>query len=150
MILGNPCPKVFGAPFAVEIDLHIPLFPLLAVAHDARPRASARDGERPLVIGRGVRFKTKDLDPRPRRLVHDDPRPDDLRVVEDQQFARGQHVADVGEMPFGNFAAPVDEQLRSAALGEGEFGDPLVREVVIEAVDIDMSFHILPEIMRQN
>ena len=52
-------------------------------------------------------------------------------------------------MSAKRFAAP-DEQLRGAALGEREFGDPLVRKVVIEAADVDMSFHILPEIMRQS
>ena len=45
---------------------------------------------------------------------------------------------------------PPHEQLRGAALREREFGDPLVGKVVIEAVDVDMSFHILPEIMRQS
>ena len=146
VVLDDPRPEMF----AVEINFHIPLLPLLAVAHDARPRAAARDGERPFVVGRVVRLEAEDLDTRSRRLVHDDPRPDDLRVVEDQQFARGQHVADVGEMPFGNPAAAPDEQFRGAALGEGEFGDPLLRKVVVVAVYVDMSFHILPEIMRQS
>ena len=150
MVLDDPCTKVLGAAPAFEIDLHIPLFPLLAVAHDARPCAAARDGERPLVVGRVVRLETEDLDARPGELVHDDPRPDHLRVVENQQLPGRQHVADVGETLFRDFSAAPDEQLRGAALGEREFGDPLVRKVVIEAADVDMSFHILPEIMRQS
>ena len=82
--------------------------------------------------------------------MHDDPRPDHLRVVENQQLPGRQHVADVGETLFRDFSAAPDEQLRGAALGKREFGDPLVRKVVIEAADVDMSFHILPEIMRQS
>ena len=150
VVLDDPCTKVLGAAPAFEIDLHVPLFPLLAVAHDARPCAAARDGERPLVVGRVVRLETEDLDARPGGLVHDDPRPDHLRVVENQQLPGRQHVADVGETLFRDFSAAPDKQLRGAALGEREFGDPLVRKVVIEAADVDMSFHILPEIMRQS
>ena len=149
VVLDEPRAERFGA-FAVEIDLDVPFLPLLAVAHDARPCALPRDSERPLIIGRVVRFEAEHLDTRPGGFVHDDPGPDHLRVIENQQFTRRQHVADVGELLFPDFTAPPDEQLRGAALRKREFGDPLVGKVVIEAVDVDMSFHILPEIMRQS
>ena len=140
-VLCNPCPQVLRTAFMLEIDLHIALLPFLEVAHDARPLAGSRDGERPLVVGRVVGLEAENLDPRPRRLVHDDPRPDHLRVVEYQQLAGGQHVAHVGEMRLRDLPATVHEQLRRAPLRKREFGDPPVGQVVVESVYVDMSFN---------
>ena len=72
--------------------------------------------------------------------MHDDPRANHLRIVEHQQLAFGQHVADVGEMRFADLPAAVNQQFRGAALGQRELGDPPVGQVVIEFVYIYMPF----------
>ena len=72
--------------------------------------------------------------------MHDDPRANHLRIVEHQQLAFGQHVADVGEMRFADLPAAVNQQFRGAALGQRELGDPPVGQVVIEFVYVYMPF----------
>ena len=139
-VLDEPRPQMLRAAFVLEVDLHIPLFPFLEVAHDARPFTPPDDGERPFVIGRIVRFETEHLDAGARRLVHDDPCANHLRIVEHQQLAFGQHVADVGEMRFADLPAAVNQQFRGAALGQRELGDPPVGQVVIEFVYVYMPF----------
>ena len=75
--------------------------------------------------------------------MHDDAGADDLRIVEDQQLPGGEHLADFGEAALRNLAAAVDQQLRGAPLLKRELGDALLGQVVVVAVDIDMSFHSL-------
>ena len=136
-----PGAQVLGAALVVEVDFDVPLLPLLEVAHDARPLAGALDGKGALVIGRLAGLQAEDLDASSRGFVHDDAGADDLRVVEDQQLPGGELLADVGEMALGNLAVTVDQQLRGAALGKRELGDALLGQVVVVAVDVDMSFH---------
>ena len=134
-----PGPQMPRASGMFERDLHGAFLPFLEVAHDARPHRGALHGEGPLVVGRIARLEAEDLDARTRRFVHDDPRPDHLRVVEHQQLPRRQHVAQVGEAPFGDRASAVDQQLRCAPLRERELRDPPVGQVVVVVVYVDMS-----------
>ena len=135
-----------GAQFAraavtVEVDLDESRFPLFQIAHYAAPLALAAHGESPLVIGGEVRLQTEHLDTRPRRLVQDDARADNLGVVEHQQRLRRQLASQIAETPLGDRAVAVDEQFRVAALREREFSDTLVGQRIIEIVDINMTFH---------
>ena len=138
-----PGTQLFGAAVVLEVDFDGPLLPLLEVAHDARPLAGALDGKGAFVIGRLAGLEAEDLDPGARGLVHDDAGADDLRIVEDQQLPGGEHLADIGEAALRNLAAAVDQQLRGAPLLKRELGDALLGQVVVVAVDIDMSFHSL-------
>ena len=137
----TPGQHPFRATFIFEIDHQRAVFPFFEVAHDAAPAARTFHGERPLVIRRIVRFEAEYLDPGPRRFVHDDPRPDHLGIVEHQQGPRRQYIADVAEAALRDFSPFVNKQLRCRTLLERILGDPLVGQVVVETVYVDMSFH---------
>jgi hypothetical protein len=137
----TPGQHPFRATFIFEIDHQRAFFPFFEVTHDAAPAARTFHGERPLVIRRIVRFEAEYLDPSTRRFVHDNPRPNHLGIVEHQQGPLRQYVADVAEAALRDFPPFVNKQLRCRSLLERILGDPLVGQVVVETVYVDMSFH---------
>ena len=136
-----PRPQALLASGVRKADFDAALLPFPEVAHDAAPLARAPHGEGTLVVGRGVRFEAEDLDAGARGLVHDDAGADYLRVVEHQQLAGGQHVAQVAEAALRDAAVAPHQQLRIAALRQGEFRDPLRGKRVVVVFDVDVSFH---------
>ena len=131
-----------AAAIVVEEDLYLALLPLLQVAHDAAPRAGAACGKGPFVVRRIVRLEAEDLDARPRRLVHHDACPYDLRVVEyDERIVR-QLFAYMAEAALRDVPVAVYEQFRVTAVVEREFGYSLVGKRVVEPVYVDVAFHV--------
>ena len=140
--LNNLGAQLARCTLVVEVDTHKTLFPLLEVAHDAAPLTLALHGEGVLVVGRSVGLKAEYLNAGTRRLVHNDTRANNLRVVEDEQRALRQLLGQRVKMALAYLAIAVYEQLRVAAILQRKLRNALVGQGIIKIVYIYVTFHI--------
>ena len=114
------------------------LLPLLQIADQARPAASAplREGE--LIIGRGVRFQAKDFDEGARSLAKMQTGIDDLGIIEDHQLARRQEGGQIAEDALRHLPAAVHQEFGTVPFGQGIFGDALFGQRILVFRDADM------------
>ena len=127
---GDGLSAYFGSP------LQRPLFPFLVVADEAEPGAVFPLLES-LCHRHMVRLEAEHLDGRACGLAEEEAGMDDAGVVEHQQRAIGQVVADAVEEALANLAVAVDEELRLIAPFQWELGDALVGQGVVVVGDGD-------------
>ena len=94
----------------VELNLDIPLLPLLQVADDATPLALALNSKSALVIGRLMWLEAEDLDTRTRRLVHNHAGTNHLRVIKDEQRTLRQLLREVCKAALLDVTSAVNKQ----------------------------------------
>lgn len=137
---------LFGAQAAgtcaqFEIDMQRAVLPLFQVTDDARPLGTFFGGERPLVIGRIMRFEAEYFDPGSGFLIENEPRPDYFRIVEHQQAAFGQVFPHFEKTVFRNPSVAAEQQFRLLAAFQRKFGDPLLGQRIIVIGYTDILFH---------
>ena len=65
---------------------------------------------------------------------------DDLRVVAYDQRTSWKIGRQMIEMVFAHTPLPVDQQLRVVALGQGEFGNPIIGQRIVKILDSYMFY----------
>ena len=116
------------------------LLPLLQVAHQTKPLAMAAALEHLLIIGRGKGLQQEYLDEGSRLLAEMEASLDDLRVVAYDQRTSWKIGRQMIEMVFAHTPLPVDQQLRVVALGQGEFGNPIIGQRIVKILDSYMFY----------
>ena len=122
----------------VEFHRERALLPAFGVADETSPTHGRRGGEGHLVVLLGL--KAKHLDARACGLVELQAGADDLGLVEDQQGALGQEVADVLELRLLYPAVLEHQQLGGVALGQGVLGDAVLGQRVVVGLNSDVFY----------
>jgi hypothetical protein len=131
------------ATLVVEVNLHEALLPLLHIAHNATPLALAPYAECPFIVGRRVRFQTKDLDTSTRGLVHNYASAYNLGIVKDQQRPLWQLLGKVTEVALRNFAIAIYEEFGVCSVLQRELGYTLIGQLIVKFIYIYLSLHRL-------
>ena len=122
---------------AADLDglLQHALLPFFQVSDEANPATALGLLENLRIVARQVRFEAKDLDAGAGRLLEEEARLDNPRVVIYQQRILRQIFADVLKLALFDGSLPVNQQLGLVALRERKLGYPFVGQWIVVFFD---------------